>query len=113
MSDRPAINPVRWQPPPVVGLPEFGAADLTVVAMPGEAPEDIVVDGDGTLWTGLADGRIVRTGPDGRVDVVGAVPGRPLGLTVARDGRLLICASPGGLLAMDRMTGESRFWSTR
>ena len=90
----------------MVPLPDFGPADLTLVPLPGDAPEDIVVDGDGALWTGLADGRIVRIDPDGpEVRVVGRTPGRPLGLAVARDGRLLICTSPGGLLAMNRDSG--------
>ena len=103
---KPRVDPVRWQPPPVRPLPEFGPVDLTVVAMPGDAPEDIVADDDGMLWAGLIDGRIVRIDPSGPVQVVGEVTaGRPLGMTVARDGRLLICASPGGLLAMDRSTG--------
>ena len=80
--------------------------------MPGDAPEDIVVDADGAFWTGLADGRIVRIGPADAgsariVRVVGKIVGRPLGMTVSRDGRLLICSSPGGLLAMDRATGET------
>lgn len=97
---------MRWRPPPAVPLPDFGPADLTLVPLPGDAPEDIVVDGDGALWTGLADGRIVRIDPDGpEVRVVGRTPGRPLGLAVARDGRLLICTSPGGLLAMNRDSG--------
>lgn len=106
---KPPIAPVRWQPPPVKPLPEFGPAELTVVTMPGDAPEDIVVDADGALWTGLVDGRIVRIDPSdpAAVVVVGTVPGRPLGMTVARDGRLLICTSPGGLLAMDRTTGST------
>ena len=105
MSPRPAVDPVRWQPPPVGSLPDFGPAELTVVPMPGDAPEDVVAGPDGTLFTGLVDGRIVRVGPGGDpgpdVRVVGEVPGRPLGLAVARDGRLLICTSPGGLVAMD------------
>lgn len=100
-NGKPAVDPVRWQPPPVGSLPDFGPAELTVVPMPGDAPEDVVAGPDGALWTGLVDGRIVRIGPDGGVAVVGTVPGRPLGLAVARDGRLLICTSPGGLLAMD------------
>ena len=107
MTTRPSVDPVRWQPPPVTPLPEFGPAELTVVPMPGDAPEDIVVDADGALWTGLVDGRIVRIGPDGTVAVVGQTTGRPLGMTVTRDGRLLICTSPGGLLAMDRATGHT------
>ncbi len=78
-----------------------------MVPMPGDAPEDIVVDPDGMLWTGLIDGRIVRVDPAGPATVVGRIDGRPLGMAVSRDGRLLICASPGGLLAMDRTTGST------
>lgn len=102
---RPAVRPVRWQPPPVAALPEFGPAELTVVPMPGQAPEDVVVDPDGFLWTGLEDGRIVRIDPDGSTRVVADTGGRPLGLSPTDDGRLLICDSPRGLLAMDRDTG--------
>lgn len=104
---KPRVDPVRWQPPPVVPLPEFGPAELTVVPMPGDGPEDVVVDADGALWTGLVDGRIVRIGADGEIRVVGQVTGRPLGMAVAHDGRLLICTSPGGLLAMDPATGAT------
>lgn len=74
--------------------------------VPGEAPEDVVVDGDGQIWTGLIDGRIVRIPPGGAPVVVANTGGRPLGLHVARDGRLLICDSPRGLLAMNTDTGE-------
>ena len=56
----------------------------------------------GSIWTGVDDGRIVRIPPDGGEPVVVAdTGGRPLGLHVARDGRLLVCNSPGGLLALD------------
>lgn len=106
-APKPRVAPVRWQPPPVDPLPEFGAAQITVVPMPGDAPEDIVADADGALWTGLVDGRIVRIQPDGDVRVVGQIDGRPLGMAVAGDGRLLICSSPGGLLAMDRSNGAT------
>jgi sugar lactone lactonase YvrE len=106
-NPKPSVDPVRWQPPPVVPLPVFGPTELTIVGTPGDAPEDIVVDADGALWTGLVDGRIVRIDPNGATRVVGQTAGRPLGMTVARDGRLLICTSPGGLLAMDRSTGAT------
>lgn len=103
---KPPIDPVRWNPPPVDPLPEFPAAELTVVAVPGDAPEDVVVDGDGHIWAGLIDGKIVRIAPDGgEVVVVTQIAGRPLGMHVARDGRILICSSPGGLLALDPATG--------
>ncbi len=65
-----------------------------------------MVDSEGQIWTGVDDGRIVRIAPDGgETTVVGDTGGRPLGLHIARDGRLLICDSPRGLLAMDRSTG--------
>ncbi|BBZ18272.1 SMP-30/gluconolactonase/LRE family protein [Mycolicibacterium gadium] len=103
---KPPIDPVRWNPPPVDPLPEFPSADVTVVPVPGDAPEDVVVDGDGHIWAGLIDGKIVRIPPDGGAPVVVAeIDNRPLGLHVARDGRLLICSSPGGLLALDPASG--------
>lgn len=103
---KPPVDPVRWNPPPVDPLPDFGPADLTVVPVPGNAPEDVVVDADGRIWTGVDDGRIVRISPGGETRVIGETAGRPLGLALARDGRLLVCTSPGGLLAMDTDTGK-------
>ncbi len=103
---KPPIHPVRWTPPPVDPLPEQPAAPITVVPLPGDGPEDVVVDGDGGIWTGLVDGRIVRISPDGAEHrVVADTGGRPLGMHVARDGRVLICDSHRGLLAMDPRTG--------
>jgi sugar lactone lactonase YvrE len=103
---KPRIDPVRWRPPPVDPLPDFGSAAVTVVPVPGNGPEDVVVDVKGQIWLGLDDGRIVRLSPaSGETTVVGDTGGRPLGLHVARDGRLLICDSPRGLLAMDTETG--------
>lgn len=106
MPRKPPIDPVRWTPPPVGELPLFGAAELTVVPMPGDAPEDVVVDAAGRLWTGLIDGRVVRVTPDGAATVVAGTGGRPLGMHVARDGRVLICDSHRGLLALDPSTAQ-------
>jgi sugar lactone lactonase YvrE len=104
---KPPIDPVRWQPPPVDPLPRLPDADITVVPVPGNAPEDVVVDAEGRIWTGVEDGRIVRISPDGgEPAVVADTGGRPLGLAVARDGRLLICDSPRGLLALDPDSGK-------
>ncbi len=83
-------------------LPDLPSAPITVIPVPGDGPEDVVVDADGHIWTGLVDGRIVRIAPDGGAQVVVTdTGGRPLGLHVARDGRLLICDSYRGLLALD------------
>ncbi len=88
---------------PLPGLP---AKPVTIVPVGGHGPEDIVVAPDGNLWTGLLDGRIVRLSPDGgEHTVVADTGGRPLGLHVARDGRLLICDSHRGLLALDPGSG--------
>ncbi len=104
---KPPIDPVRWQAPPIGTLPELASASITIVGVPGNAPEDVVVDADGQIWTGVDDGRIVRISPEsGETTVIGDTGGRPLGLHVARDGRLLICDSPRGLLAMDPSTGQ-------
>ncbi|CDP84636.1 MULTISPECIES: SMP-30/gluconolactonase/LRE family protein [Mycolicibacterium] len=106
MPRKPPIDPVRWTPPPIDALPEFGPAELTIVPVPGDGPEDVVLDASGDLWTGLVDGRIVRVSPDGTAAVMANTGGRPLGLHVARDGRVLICDSHCGLLALDTATGR-------
>ncbi|WKG05064.1 SMP-30/gluconolactonase/LRE family protein [Mycolicibacterium sp. HK-90] len=105
MPHKPAIDPVRWTPPPIDPLPVFGPAELTIVPMPGDGPEDVVADASGQLWTGLVDGRIVRVSPDGATTVVADTGGRPLGMHVARDGRVLVCDSHRGLLALDPSSG--------
>lgn len=103
----PRIDPVRWRPPPVDPLPPPDrSGPLTVVDVPGHAPEDVVVDADGAIWTGVDDGRIVKIAADGSVSVVADTGGRPLGLCVARDGTLLVCDSHLGLLRLDTGTAE-------
>jgi sugar lactone lactonase YvrE len=106
-SSKPPIQPVRWTPPPVDALPELRGRPVTVVGLPGDGPEDVVVDAKGQLWTGLVDGRIVKVSADGQTHtVVADTAGRPLGLHVARDGRVLICDSYKGLLALDPDSGD-------
>ncbi|MGD9622907.1 MAG: SMP-30/gluconolactonase/LRE family protein [Mycolicibacterium sp.] len=103
---KPPIDPVRWQAPPVDPLPDFPSGVITLVPVPGGEPEDVVVDSDGCLWMGTLDGSIVALQPDhGGPRIAANTGGRPLGLAVARDGRLLVCDSPRGLLALDTHTG--------
>ncbi|MDG4664137.1 SMP-30/gluconolactonase/LRE family protein [Mycobacterium sp. 236(2023)] len=103
---KPPIDPARWNAPPVDPLPELPRAELTLVPVPGGEPEDVVVDADGNLWVGARDGGIVRLAPDGTApEVIANTGGRPLGLAFAHDGRLLVCDSPRGLLALDTTTG--------
>jgi hypothetical protein len=101
------MDPVRWQPPPIEPLPELPSATLTVIPVAGNAPEDVVVDSAGDIWTGLENGHIVRISPDTvEPALVADTGGRPLGLAVARDGRLLICDTHRGLLALDPQRGK-------
>ncbi len=104
---KPPIDPIRWQPPPSRPLPKPDlTATLHLVPVPGTAAEDVVADADGNIWTGVEDGRIIRVRPDGSsAEAVTDTGGRPLGLAVARDGRLLICDSHRGLLRYDPATG--------
>ncbi len=104
---KPPIDPIRWQPPPSRPLPEPNlTAALHIIDVPGTAAEDVVADAVGNIWTGVEDGRIVRVSPDGTsVDAVVSTGGRPLGLAVTRDGRLLICDSHRGLLRYDPVSG--------
>ncbi|OAR26995.1 strictosidine synthase [Streptomyces sp. ERV7] len=82
---------------------------LRLVELGGTGPEDVVFDGSGRLLTGVADGRVLRIvlpgpgGPDrpGGVEEVGRTGGRPLGLEVLPDGRLLVCDAERGLLRLD------------
>jgi sugar lactone lactonase YvrE len=80
---------------------------LTVVPVPGYGAEDVVVDDDGMVYTGTEDGAVFRVRPDGgRIDRVGHTGGRPLGLELLPDGRLLVCDAHRGLLALDPATGR-------
>lgn len=73
-----------------------------LIPLPGQAPEDVVVDHTGHLIVGVNDGRVLRVDPRSGVALsLLNTGGRPLGLAVLPDGRILICDSPNGLLEFD------------
>ncbi|HKR48106.1 MAG TPA: SMP-30/gluconolactonase/LRE family protein [Pseudonocardiaceae bacterium] len=75
--------------------------------MDGIGPEDVLLDGDGGIITGVADGRVLRIGVNGGVlGTVVDTGGRPLGLEWLPDGRLLVCDGHRGLLAVDITNGR-------
>jgi sugar lactone lactonase YvrE len=78
---------------------------LRVIAVPGRGAEDVVVAGDDSVFTGTEDGVIHRVAPDGRVKAVANTGGRPLGIELLPDGRLLVCDARRGLLAVDPSNG--------
>lgn len=104
---RPKVAPVVWRPgragsPPAPSLPE-----LTLLAVTGHGTEDVLVDAAGDLYTGVADGRILRLSTDGRrLETVAETGGRPLGIELFPDGRLLVCDAERGLLLVDPAGGK-------
>ncbi|MBA0045649.1 SMP-30/gluconolactonase/LRE family protein [Mycobacterium sp. NPDC050853] len=105
---KPSIDPVRWQPPGVraLALNSQPLPPLTVVPVPGHGPEDVVADAAGNIWTGVVDGKILRISPDGaEVTHIATTEHPPLGMHIARDGRVLIC-SRDKLLALDPASGD-------
>jgi sugar lactone lactonase YvrE len=88
---------------------------LTVLPIPGVGPEDVLVHDlgphTGSLVVGVDDGSLLRVTPDGRrVRRVASTGGRPLGLEWLPDGRVLVCDSTRGLLAVDLATGRVEAW---
>ena len=109
---RPKIRPVVWQPPAVPARARQKHGDrppppLRVIPVSGVGPEDVVLDADGQLLTGVQDGRILRISNEGRrIEQVADTGGRPLGIELLPDGRLLVCDAQRGLLRVDPDSGE-------
>lgn len=81
-----------------------------VIPVPADGAEDVVVathgPHEGAVFTGTEDGSILRVSHDGRrVDRVAHTDGRPLGIELAADGRLLVCDARRGVLLVDVATG--------
>ncbi len=74
---------------------------LRLIEVPGVGPEDVLVEADGSLVTGLANGRILRIREHGRsITTLADTGGRPLGIEALADGALLICDARRGLLRL-------------
>lgn len=102
------IEPLAWDAPGNPGLTgpykpneALKAATLASVA-PGTGPEDVARGPDGLLYTGLANGDIVRLKADGSTPPlkIANTGGRPLGLEFASDGELVVADAYRGLLSV-------------
>jgi sugar lactone lactonase YvrE len=106
---RPSIDPVVWHPakiPPGTRPTRGTLPALSLVQVSGLGPEDVLC-AEGHVFTGLEDGRILRLTPDGRrLDTIADTGGRPLGIELHPDGRLLVCDAVRGLLAVERVSGD-------
>jgi sugar lactone lactonase YvrE len=101
------IDAVRWQPSPAPAYAGPFAINSALTAahridLHGEiGPEHVLVGPDGSVYVGVASGRILRLSPDGAVQqVVAETGGRPLGLAFDRTGNLIVADARRGLLSM-------------
>ena len=105
------IAPAPYSPPkaPALEGPTAPNRDLARLERIGagrvHGPEDVAVDEDGRIYTGTADGRIVRVSIDEsgeeRVETFARTGGRPLGLHFDGDGNLIVADGAKGLLSVD------------
>ncbi len=102
------IEPVAWQaptPPALEGpyAPDTRLAEVELFGLgklPG--PEVVLLDSAGVIFTGLADGRIVRLASlDADPELVVDTGGRPLGMAWDAQGRLIVADAYRGLLCFD------------
>ena len=109
--NRPPIHPHVWNPPPAPPRSRQRTshrplAPIELIPLPGIGPEDIAIDPAGRIISGVEDGRILRvTRERASVETLTTVPGRPLGIELFSDGRLLVCSAGVGLLLVDPDTG--------
>lgn len=103
------IDPVDWNPPPTPSLEGDFAENRILQKMElfptpdASGPEDVAVDGEGRVYVGVEQGKILRYAPDGSSPEVFAVTGgRPLGLDFDKEGNLIVADAAKGLLSVDR-----------
>jgi sugar lactone lactonase YvrE len=101
------VNPVAWQAPAHPGYrgpwaPNTRLSGIETLPLgPYTGPEDVALDPAGFLYVSTHEGVIVRLDPDGGNPREWArTGGRPLGLDVAPDGRLIVADAARGLLAL-------------
>ena len=111
-APKPRLSPVVWRPPaapdrawqPRSAIP---LPPLTTLPVPGTGPEDVAVDDQGRIITGLDDGRVLRLSADGgAVETLCETGGRPLGIERLGDDQFLICDAYRGLLRLSASDGS-------
>jgi sugar lactone lactonase YvrE len=107
------FDPGAWRPPPAPRLEGRYAVNHALEGVErwplpdGVGPEDVAVDADGRVCTGVEDGRILRYPPGGgRPEVLADTGGRPLGVELDGEGRLVVCDAERGLLRLEPDAGR-------
>ena len=97
----PVAGPKRVTNPAGTGIfsknNALAAAQRLVVA---KGPESIELDASGRIYTGLADGRIIRLTTNGDIEELANTGGRPLGIQFDAVGNLIIADAEKGLLSL-------------
>lgn len=98
-----AVEPIAWRPAPAPARSgPFASnrklAGFALLAPELRGPESIAVDGQGALYTGTLDGKVVRIDPNGRARTLARIEGRPLGMRVLADGSLVVAVARRGVL---------------
>jgi sugar lactone lactonase YvrE len=103
------VAPVSWTPDPARPLEgelapnELLATLETIKVGPRfHGPEDVAVDAEGRIYTGVEEGAILRWFTNGNgPEVFAQTDGRPLGLDFSEDGRLWVADAERGLLSIE------------
>ena len=103
------MEPVAWTPPPAPPLEGAYAYNEKLKGIQrlgegvGRGPEAIAVNAVGQIFTGYADGRVVRYTPDGAsYTELANTGGRPLGIAFGPKGGYVIADAKKGLLHLGR-----------
>lgn len=82
---------------------------LDVSADLGPGPKDVLFAADGAVFTGLADGRLLRLAPAAdKAETIAQTGGRLMGLEFLKAQEILICDAHRGLLSADITNGRLR-----
>src|ERR671928_1780571 len=89
------IDPVAWNPPAPdtsgVYAENNELAKIERLPVNSLAPEDVAIDSQGRIYTGVLDGHIYRLQADGtRPEQFTETYGRPLGMKFDQDGNLIV-----------------------
>ena len=102
------LDPVAFDAGPIEGMgglmpdettPRLKAAEI-LAAGQVDGPEDVLLDAVGNIYCGSRDGYLYRIpAPDhARAQVLAKIGGRPLGLALDREGRIVTCVAGMGLV---------------
>jgi len=99
------IDPVAWNPPAPdtsgVYAENNELARIERLSVNSFAPEDVAIDSQGRIYTGVLDGHIYRMQADGtRPEVFSQTYGRPLGMKFDQHGNLIVADAVKGLLSI-------------